>query len=613
MGTERAARAANDGMGSLLYPGPEGACRFRVWAPFAKSVSVEGAFTNWAAGAVELISEGNGNWAGQLRGVKHLDLYKYRIVNVGGPGNDDSKVWEQADARALQVESSAYASASYVIAPFDQSPRPTFTTPAFENFILYQLHVGSFTGLDDLRPAPVRGRTATFLDVVDKLPYIKSLGFNALALLPIGDVHNEAGGVGEGYGTCDMFAPEDCYGATPASAVADLLELVDAAHAAGVAVLFDVVYNHSATTDNRYWKYDGNSAGANGGGEYFVNGHDTEFGSGFGLWQQEVKDFFLDNARLFLRDYRIDGLRFDATQLVQPDAVEYIVGTLQREFPDKYLIAEYNPGDSDSAAPPVDPFLGLHFDATWDLAGPGQAFAALSGSDPVGNLLALIGDFQNPAPWCSVRYLTGSHDQIFDDGSDLSKRYLVERFGGRSNGWALAKARLAWALNVALPGTPMLFMGTEGAQDGFWNPALVDSAGDHRIDWGKMGDPIGGPMQRLVRDSNDLRWQHPALRGPAGSVTHTDLQGGVVAFKRYTQEGDLLLIVVNASDSQWAFHDYGVSTDGESGSWTEIFNSQAPDYGAVDSTGNFAEQLAITDGQLFINLPRWSLLVFRKL
>src|SRR6202142_2541697 len=165
----------NDGMGSLLYS--DGTCRFRVWAPFAKSVSVEGDFTGWVSKAVPLDPEGNGNWSGVIPGVKPLDLYKYRIENVGGPGNDDSTIWERADARAPQVESSAYASASYVIAPFNQSGRPPFTTPAFDNLILYQLHVGSFAGLNDVRVAPVNNRTATFVDIIDKLPYIKGPGF----------------------------------------------------------------------------------------------------------------------------------------------------------------------------------------------------------------------------------------------------------------------------------------------------------------------------------------------------------------------------------------------------------------------------------------------------
>jgi len=601
--------ALNDGMGSLLYP--NGTCRFRVWTPNAKSVQLMGDFTTVP---INLASEGNGNWSADVPNVQALQRYQYLITNVGGANNDNSQVWTRADARALQVESSDPTAMSYVIAPFNQANRPAFVTPAFENFIIYQLHAGSYCGLND-QFDPTPNRTATYIDLISKLGYIRGLGFNAIALLPIGDVFDDVknGGVGEGYATCDMFASEDWYATSNERAVAELLQLVDAAHQTGLAVIFDVVYNHASPTNNRYWQYDGNIAGPPpGGGEYFVNGHKTPDGDGFAMWQQQVKDFFLDNGRMFLRDYRADGMRFDATQWIQPDAVEYIVWGLRNEFPDKYLIAEYNPGDPASAAGPLDPFNTLGFDATWDLSSPYQAYNALSGADPVDNLLALIGNFGIPNPWCSVRYLTGSHDQIYDGtGINWNLRYIVERFGGRTNGWALAKGRLAWALNVALPGNPMLFMGTDGHLDGYWDPD--DENGEHRVDWAKMGDPTGAPMQRMVSDVNNLRWQHPALRSPAGNVVHVDYQGQVVAFKRYTLDGDIILVVVNVSDNQWAFHDYAVNMGGESGSWMECFNSQSPNYGGINTTGNFNETLSVANNQLLINLSSWSVVMFRKL
>jgi 1,4-alpha-glucan branching enzyme len=611
------ARAAknNDGMGSLPYS--DGSCRFRVWAPFAKGVQVVVERPRGAA-TFPLASEGNGNWSADVPAVPALARYHYLIENVGGDLNDNSRIWRRADARALQVEDSGELSESYVIAPFTQERRPAFTTPRFENFIAYQLHVGSFAGLNDLRARPIQSRSATFLDVVDKLSYIRGLGFNALALLPIGDVHDDLNGVGEGYGTCDMFAPEDGYATSKEKAVAELLALVDRAHAQGIAVFVDVVYNHSALKDNRYWRYDGSFVGAckggdgRGGGVYFDGGHETMFGCGFAMWKREVKDFFLDNARMFVRDYRVDGIRFDAVQFIQPDALQYITGPLRRDFADKYLIAEYNPGDPQSAAGPLDPFGTLGFSATWDLASPGRAYDALSGSNPVDDILALVGDFRNPNPWCSVRYLAGSHDQIYDgDGTHIDKRYLVERLGGRGNGLARAKARLAWALNVALPGTPMLFMGTEGHLDGYWDPD--GDHGEHRVDWQKMGDPIGAPMQQLVRDMNNLRWQHPALRSATGDVVHGDRQGRVVAFKRYTMDGDIVLAVVNASDNRWVHQDYGIEMGGESGLWREIFNSQAPVYGGLDSMGNFGAALGVSLGRLFINLPSWCVLMFTRM
>jgi 1,4-alpha-glucan branching enzyme len=598
----RAPAANNDGMGSLLYP--DGTCRFRVWAPNAQRVQVMGDFTSWNSAPLDLAPEGtSGNWSADQIPVTAGQMYKYLITNKGGPTSDNTQIWQRADARALQVQSSSASSAGYVVGPFPSARQP-FQTPAFQDFIIYQLHVGSYAGRND--GISVKANTATFVDLIAKLDYIRSLGFNAIAPLPITDAYCDVGGAGEGYGPSDMFASEDQYASSPDRAVAELIQLIDAAHSKGLAVILDVVYNHAATIDNRYWQYDGNTAG---GGIYFVNGHNTRFGSGFAMWQQEVKDFFLDNARMYLRDYRVDGLRFDAVQFIQPDAIEYIVGALRREFPDKYLIAEYNPGDQESAAGWVDPYGILGFCATWDLSSPGETFALLNGDNVVNRLLGRIGNFSDPKPWHQVTYLTGSHDQIYG-GMGNPGVFFTQRFGGRGNGWARAKARLAWALNAALPGTPMLFMGTEGHLDGCWDPNIDN--GDHRIDWLQIGDSLGSPMQQMVRDVNNIRWTHRALRSPAGNVVHVDYENQVVAFRRYTLDGDLVLVVVNAGNSQWDANGYGVDMGGESGGWKEIFNSQSPVYGGILTVGNYRTELQVSNDRLWINLPSWAVLIFQK-
>ncbi len=464
----------------------------------------------------------------------------------------------------------------------------------------------------------VSNDTATFVDLLAKLDYIRSLGFNAIELLPITDFLCDVGGAGEGYGPSDLFASEDAYATSPEKAVSELIQLIDAAHSKGLAVILDLVYNHAATQNNRYWRYDGNSAGdpsqGQDGGIYFANGHPTAWGSGFAVWQQEIKDMLLDNARMYFTDYLVDGLRFDAVQAIPSDAIRYIVQELRREFPDKYLIAEYNPYDAGSAAsPPADPYGTLGFSATWDLSSPWDTFSALSGNNVVNLLLARIGSFSDPNPWHQVTYFTGSHDQIYGGQND-SGVYFTQRFGGRGNGWAQAKARLAWALNATLPGTPMMFMGTEGHFDGYWDPVVQSASGyDHRFDWGQVGDPIGAPMQQMVRDINQLRWNHDGLRSPAGFVTHTDLQNQVIAFKRYSGDGDVLLIVVNAGNGQWSGNQYMVNLAGDnSGNWQEVFNSQAPAYGGIGTVGNFGSTLSPIQGQLPINLPSWGVLVFEK-
>jgi len=291
-------------------------------------------------------------------------------------------------------------------------------------------------------------------------------------------------------------------------------------------------------------------------------------GEGFATWQREVKDFLLDNARMYLRDYRVDGLRFDAVQAIDPSAVSEIIWSLRNDFPSKYLIAEYNPNDpGTSVAPWHDPYGSLGFCATWDMDSPWRAFDILNGINVVDYLCTRIGNFSDPNPWHLVSYLTGSHDQIYNDPNNTNGFYLTQRFGGRLNGHALAKSRLAWALNVTLAGTPMLFMGTEGHIDGFWNP-WVGPGIDNRLDWLRIGDNLGAPMQRMVADVNNLRWNHPALRSPAGQITHTDRTNNVVAFKRWNNAGDVLLIVVHAGDGQWDNTQYAVSLDGDSDSWS---------------------------------------------
>jgi 1,4-alpha-glucan branching enzyme len=303
----RAPALENDGMGSLLTG--EG-CRFRVWAPNAERVQlVLDAANNAPAG--DLAAEpGTGNWSADQVDAPAGTKYQYIVTNMGGANNDNSQPWFRTDARAQQVESSAGASMGYVVDPgvFTNGRQP-FTTPAFEDFLIYQLHIGSFAGHND--GIGVTGNIATFVDIIAKLDYVRGLGFNAIEPLPITDFRCDVGGAGEGYGPSDLFASEDAYATSPDRAVAELIQLIDAAHSKGLAVILDMVYNHAGTNDNRYWRYDGNTAGDNGlnGGIYFVHGHPTPWGAGFAVWQKEVKDLLLDNARMYLRDYRVDGLR----------------------------------------------------------------------------------------------------------------------------------------------------------------------------------------------------------------------------------------------------------------------------------------------------------------
>src|SRR5260370_13104433 len=123
-------------------------CRFRVWAPNACRVQVVP--TDPATGpAFDLAPEGtSGNWSADGIPAVANTKYQYIITNRGGPNNDNSQPWLRTDARALQVESSSPQSMGYVVGQFPSNRQP-FTTPSFENFLIYQLHVGSFSGRND--------------------------------------------------------------------------------------------------------------------------------------------------------------------------------------------------------------------------------------------------------------------------------------------------------------------------------------------------------------------------------------------------------------------------------------------------------------------------------
>src|SRR3984957_13408212 len=178
----------NDGMGSLYYP--DGTVRFRLWARHAAQVEV--ILDHPAPGTTFTLANepGTPNWSADGIPALSNTRYQYRITTAPGQDNDTSQPHLRTDARALQVESSDPASQGYIVDPtLFTNNRAPFTAPPFEDFLIYQLHVGSFTGRNDgvRNPYP----TSTFVDLKNRLPYIRNLGFNAIELLPISNFHDE--------------------------------------------------------------------------------------------------------------------------------------------------------------------------------------------------------------------------------------------------------------------------------------------------------------------------------------------------------------------------------------------------------------------------------------
>jgi 1,4-alpha-glucan branching enzyme len=600
---------------------------FRVWAPFASAVSVllqpDAASPQSTLG----LSQDAGDaayWSADIAGVAAGHLYLFSVQNKGGDQFDPGGLpLLRTDPCARQVTSSDPKLPAIVVDPSTFSFKSPFKTPEFKDFIIYQAHVGSFAGKNDGLPvvADANGSTASFADVETKLDYIRSMNFSAVQFLPNGEYD---GSDGEAYNPSNYFAPERLYGAPD-----DLRALVDACHQRGLAVFFDVVYNHMDSTDN-LWQFDGNndhrtdvSEPSTGGGIYFST-VETGFGRRPDHDSTDVQRFFIENASMWFDEYQVDGLRFDSASNFSSGGLRVIVQTLVGKYPDKFIYAEDNDGQYI--------FDQIGFRAMWDMNSP-FAYARAVANRDLGQLLTLLDHSEYPAPWGAIRYPLGSHDQIFNQweydntnrswswdkpASDLREnRYFVERIGGpitgRQNWYALAQSRMGWALNITTPGTPLLFMGTEIQHYGYWNSAN-DPFGDHRFDWAIAGDSTGWAMRNLVADANNLRWNNPALRSDSGpTVPHQDNANNVLGFLRWNDQGNVILTVVNLSDNQWDQPNYGINIGGPGDSWEEIFNSQSPQYGGWADSGNYmANPVVQSDNRLYVRLPKWSILVFRK-
>jgi 1,4-alpha-glucan branching enzyme len=287
-------------MAASQYPGMgatpgEGVTTFRVWAPFATGVAVAGNFNSWSLNATPLAAEANGYWSADVATAKLGDQYKYLVTNatIAAP------LWKN-DPYAKSMTNSAGNS---IVASTDYAWRAQdYSTPPWNEMVIYELHVGSFL----FDPGSRNGR-GDFNTVIGKLDYLQDLGVNAIQVMPSDEF---PGTSSFGYNPADIFAIEANYGGP-----SGFQALVDAAHQRGMAVIYDVVYNHLGPSDLDLWRFDGWSEDG-GGGIYFYNDWrrstpwgDTRPDYGRG----EVRQYLRDNALFWLEEHRCDGLRFDAT------------------------------------------------------------------------------------------------------------------------------------------------------------------------------------------------------------------------------------------------------------------------------------------------------------
>jgi maltooligosyltrehalose trehalohydrolase len=383
------------------------------------------------------------------------------------------------------------------------------------DLVFYELHVGTFTP------------EGTFAAVVPRLPALRELGVTAVELMPVGQF---PGTRNWGYDGVAPSAAQHSYGGPHG-----LQKLVDACHAAGLAVILDVVYNHLGPEGNYLSEF----------GPYFTDRYKTPWGQAVnydGAGSEPVRDYFLDNARLWLEEYHLDGLRLDAVHAIFDFGPRHILRALQEVADDvsrhtrwpRHLIAESDLNDPRLLLPPerggddlgaqwADDFHhAVHTLLTGERQGYYEDFgAARDLARVLGQPFLYAGEysrFRDRRHGASPEGLAGDRFVVCVQNHD--------QVGNRARGDRLpslvatpSRQRFAASFMLLSPYLPLLFMGEEYGETNpfpffcsFTDPGLVQAVREGRkaefaaFAWqGEVPDPHG----QATFESARLSWSWP--------------------------------------------------------------------------------------------------------
>lgn len=404
--------------------------------------------------------------------------------------------------------------------------------------IFYELHMGTFTP------------EGTYAAAQQKLPYLKELGVTAIELMPIAAY---AGERGWGYDGVALYAPHAPYGRPE-----DLQAFIDAAHGLGLAVLLDVVYNHFGP-DGNYLK--------NYSPQYFTDRFSSAWGEGLDYAEPHMRRLITESARMWLRDYHFDGLRLDATQSMPDDSPTHILAELASEvhalggthllLAEDYRNLPMLVTDYQLDGIWVDDF---HHQVRVTLTGDQDGYyAAFEGGAQALSTTINQGWLYQGQVWPledaalpynrrgeSAQALDAYHFVYFIQNHDqIGNRAQGDRMHSRAE-VSPAAYRGASTLLLALPMTPLLFMGQEWAAStpfpffsdhqgelgalvtqgrkkefghfkGFEGEVLDPQAAETyqlaKLDWDEHGQGDQAQTWRLYRDLLRLRKADPVLSG----------------------------------------------------------------------------------------------------
>lgn len=574
-------------LGATLVNG--GGTVFKVWAPGATTAHVRGDFNGWSL--VNPMNKIGEHFIAHVGSTLDQQQYKYYF---------DGTLWKP-DPRARALVPSNNDN-SRIVNPFLYSWNvPDFQTPPLEQMVIYQLHVGTFSGRNDPLGSP--SFPADYVDVAARVAHLAELGVNAVMLNPVTEF---PGDESAGYNPQTQWSAESAYGTLQGMRV-----LVDSLHARGIAVLLDVVWNHFAIDSNFLWDYDGTQI-------YFDTPYvDTPWGAQADFDAPEVRDYFAHSAHHWLEEYRIDGFRMDATDFMDNGAhlasgwslMQRLNDEVDNRWADKVVIAEELPDDPNVTKPT---FLGgAGFDAQYH-----DAFTDRLREE------IMDAAFGDPEMWKIANIVNGSgtylngrqvvnyvelHDEAWPTSGGQRLVKTIDTTFPHDDVWARGRTMLAQGVALFAPGVPAMLMGTEWLEDTGFGTGFGD-----RIDWSKKTTYAG--VFQYYRDAIALRTGEPALFANAShSVHHFNEAGNVIGWRRSDTSGNHFVVLANFGNSDYAGYRVGVPVAGD---YVEVLNSQSPAYGNGGATnpGTIASEGVGYDGfsqSVLVNVPRMALVVLR--
>jgi 1,4-alpha-glucan branching enzyme len=552
---------------------------FVVWAPQAQTVSVVGDFNGWNGGADPMRRIQDGLWELFHPHVLAHQNYKYEIV---GPHGDTVM---KADPWAQQVElppqtASVVAESTYTWGPgeVDWRAHRAQRTPHAEPMSVYEVHLGSWrrNPQEDLR-------SLTYRELADELSaYAVDMGFTHVELMPV--MAHPFGG-SWGYQVTSYFAPTPNFGSPD-----DFRAFVEAMHQRGVGVILDWVPAHFPRDAFALAQFDGAPLY-----EYADprRGAHPDWGTlVFDFGRTEVRNFLLANARYWLQEFHVDGIRVDAVASMlyldysreDGEWVPNIYGGRENLEAVSFLkelnesLYALEPGvisaaEESTAWPGVSrPTYvgGLGFGFKWNMGWMHDTLGYFE-QDPVyrrwrhGQLT-----FSLMYAFSENFILPLSHDEVVHGKGSLYAKMAGDHWQ------KLANLRTLYAYMWAHPGKKLLFMGCELAQPTEWNH-------ESSLPWHLLESADHAGVQSLVRDLNRFYREEPALweldSDPAGFywLEANDADNSVVAFARQSADGHRVVVcVMNLTPVIREGYRIGLP---HGGAWREAINTDADCYG----------------------------------